>query len=390
MKHSLAILFSLLVGHLLAQGNDPAALLRSALKATEKLDTIEYEVKQVFKTPDGKLHHYRSTIVAARSPLGFSARFEDEDTGTRDMAVLDGEVTRYSDEGIAGEVTKTFTVAGQVVPNHAAQHAAATFRLLLDREYVSTAITSGNVVYGGRDDVEGEPCRVVMYVRIGEDSGSTADWYWISTKTGLPRATQRVTLRRGTTRLADRLIISILRTNPRIAPDTFTYRPMPGDSTPSEPFSEGPLKNLRGTRLPDLETKDVEYRSVKLSEISGTPLLITFWAPWCYYCLEEMKALTKLEPRYQGKLRVVAIAVQDSRANVVSWIKEHPQYDFMFLSDPDLPEKTSAVSAYFDVNGIPVSVLVGTDGTVIENWRGFKALEELEKRLDPFLKTPAK
>ncbi|HEV2447158.1 MAG TPA: TlpA disulfide reductase family protein, partial [Candidatus Sulfopaludibacter sp.] len=374
-------------GHLWAQGPESAAsILRSALKATEKIDTIEYEVSRDAKGPDGKLHRSRSTIIAARSPFGFQSRFRDEDSGARDMAVLDGEVTRYSADGVAGEIPRTFVSAGQIVPNRAAIDVAATWHVLLDRDYLLTAIDSGSIVYAGKDDIDGELCRTVLYVRVGEASGSTVDWYWIGDKSGMPRAVQRVALRRGTTRLVDRAVISIVRTNFRIPPDTFTYRPSPEDSTPAAPSTHAAEpRNLQGTHLPDLEVKDAAYNSLKLSDLVGMPHLITFWAPWCVYCIKEMEALAKLEPAYYGKLRVVAIAVQDSRLNVLTWMKENQQFDFTFLTDPELPETASRLSTYFDTIGIPVSVLVDSDGIVMDRWFGFRSADELKHKLGPFL-----
>jgi cytochrome c biogenesis protein CcmG, thiol:disulfide interchange protein DsbE len=393
MRKLATLLFSpLVLGHVFAQGTEaPTNILRSALKATEKIDSIEYEVRRESKGSDGKLHRGRSTVLAARSPFRFQARFEDEDTRTRDMSVLEGDVTRYSADGIAGEIPQTFVTGGQVVPNQAAAGVAITWRVLLDRDYLSTAIDRGNIVYAGKDDIDGELCSTVLYVRVGEDSGSTVDWYWISVKTGLPRAVQRITLRRGTTRLTDRFVITILRINPRIPPNVFSYAPTPADSTAeAATVRDAPPPSLRGTRLPDLEVRDAAYASWRLSDLVGTPLLITFWAPWCGYCLDELQALAKLEPAYRGALRVVAIAVQDSRLNVLSWMKAHPQFDFTFVTDPELPETASHLVTHFNANGIPVSVLVGADGIVIENWGGFGAADELEKKLAPFLRPAGK
>jgi len=381
------LLPAVFAGNMFAQGTPTAAgILRSALKASEKIETIEYEVRRETKGADGKAHRGRTVILAGRSPLGIQARFEEEGSGTRDMAVLEGNVTRYSSDGVSGEVPRTFVAAGQIIPNRSAADAATTWRLFLDREFLSTAIDSGNIVYAGKDDIEGDLCSTVMYVRVGQDSGSTIDWYWISDKTGLPRAAQRINLRRGGTRLTDRAVISIVRINPRIPAATFSYNPTPADSTPDDSPASAPTpRNLRGTRLPDLEVRDASYAALKLSELAGKPLLITFWAPWCVYCIEEMQALLKLRPSYQGKLSVVAIATQDSRLNVVSWVKEHPQFDFLFLTDAELPDQSSRLSTYFEAQGIPVSVLVAADGTVVENWSGFESEQDLAKKLSHLL-----
>lgn len=391
-KFAKLLLSALVCGPLFAQGTPaPADILRFALKATEKIDTIEYEVRREFKGQDGKLHHSRSTILAARSPFRFQARFQDEDNRSRDMSVLEGDVTRYSADGVAGEIPHTFVAKGFIVPSDASADVAMTWRVLLDRDYMSAAIESGNVVYAGQDDVDGELCNTVLYARVGDDSGSTVDWYWISVKTGLPRAAQRVNLRRGATHLTARYVITILRINPKIPSDVFAYAPTPADSTPAPAIaSDNGPPNLRGTRLPDLEVKDAAYASLKLSDMTGTPLLVTFWAPWCIYCIDEMRALNKLEPAYRGSLQVLAVAVQDSRLNIQSWIKTHPQFDFTFVTDPDLPETASRLVTYFGASGIPVSVLVGADGTVIENWGGFDSAEKLEKKIAPFLRPSGK
>jgi thiol-disulfide isomerase/thioredoxin len=388
------LLSPFLLGHLLAQGTEtPAGILRAVLKATEKIDTIEYQASRDAKGPDGKLHRSKSTILAARSPFRFLARFEDEDTRARDMAVLEGDVTRYSSEGIIGDIPQTFVGAGQVVPDSAATDVAITWRILFDRDYITKAIDSGNILFAGKDDIYGELCNTVLYVRVGEDSGSTVDWYWISAKTGLPRAAQRINLRRGATRLGDRVVISILRINPRLPPDTFSYKPTPADSTPqTETLPAGIVtpRSLRGTRLPDLPVQDAAYASLNLSGMTGTPLLITFWAPWCGYCIDELRALAKIEPSFRGLLRVVAIAVQDSRLNVISWLKTHQQFDFTFVTDPELPETASRLVTYFDAIGIPRSILVGADGIVIENWGGFNGADDLEKKLAPILQPSRK
>jgi thiol-disulfide isomerase/thioredoxin len=381
------LLPALFAGNVFAQGAPTAAgILRSALKASEKIETIEYEVRRETKGADGKPHRGRTVILAGRSPVGIQARFE-EDSGDRDMAVLEGNVTRYSADGVSDEIPRTFVGSGQVIPNRSATDAAMTWRLFLDREFLSTAIESGNIVYAGKDDVEGDLCSTVMYVRVGQDSGSMIDWFWISDKTGLPRAAQRINLRRGMTRLTDRAVITVVRINPRIPAGTFTYAPTPADSTPAASPDVAPtLRSLRGTRLPDLEVRDASYAALKLPELAGKPLLITFWAPWCIYCIKEMEALVKLRPYYKDKLNVVAIATQDSRLNVVSWVHEHPQFDFQFLTDPELPDRSSRLSTYFEADGIPVNVLVAADGTVVDNWFGFESEQDLEKKLGGLLK----
>jgi outer membrane lipoprotein-sorting protein len=281
-----------------------ADILRSTLKAAEGIDSIEYEVRLAY-SEGGKSHRIRTGVLAARSPIRYRARAQDEDAGTTDLAVMDGTTVRASSEGEISEAP-AFSEGGQMqrLLNDASAAAARTWRLFLDRDFLSTAINSGTIMYAGVDDIDGELCEIVAYARIVPQwgaSGSVIELFWISAKTGLPRAVQRLDLIRGDARLTNRAVISTVRMNPKIPEGTFTYKPVAADSSPvtaseMNAGGESPQENLQGTRLPDLEVKDPEYKSVKLSEFVGTPLLIAFWAPWCGPCQSELQTLAKLEP----------------------------------------------------------------------------------------------
>ena len=39
---------------------------------------------------------------------------------------------------------------------------------------------------------------------------------------------------------------------------------------------------------PDLTVFDEDGNQVKLSDYKGKPVVINFWATWCFYCKEEM------------------------------------------------------------------------------------------------------
>jgi thiol-disulfide isomerase/thioredoxin len=66
---------------------------------------------------------------------------------------------------------------------------------------------------------------------------------------------------------------------------------------PSETF-----RNLAGeeARLSDL-----------LSASGGQPMLVNFWATWCPPCVAELPTLGALARRYEGRLRVVTVNVDE-------------------------------------------------------------------------------
>jgi len=106
--------------------------------------------------------------------------------------------------------------------------------------------------------------------------------------------------------------------------------------------------SLVGQPMPDLEARDPTYKPVSLAQIAkGKATILTLWATWCGPCLAEFPAFQKVLDRHPGKLRIVALATEDSRLNVLNFIKEHPEYGFIYLTDPSLAEGRSAILKFF-------------------------------------------
>ncbi|MDQ3650464.1 MAG: redoxin family protein [Acidobacteriota bacterium] len=376
----------------------PADVLQSALKAVESIESVEYEVRSERSNSAGNKFRGRTTILASRSPFRFSAKLQGEDALITQIAVSDGKITRASYNGKTDEAN-TFAPSypkERVMParpgNDVIPDVSATWRLLLNPDFLKEAIASGNIVYVKQEDVEGDLCNVVLYVRNSDVFESVTEYYWFSAKTGLPRAVQRLTLMRGSTNLRPRFTISKIKLNPSIPADAFSYRPVASDSStvpmPKTSATVPPAgRSLIGNQLPDLEVRDREFKPLKLTNFSGKLTLINFWATWCGPCIEELPVLQKMQDNHKGELQVVAIAVRDSRLNVLKFIKENPQYKFVFLTDPDMQESVSRLDSFFRVEGIPVSVFVDAQGKVVDHWFGFKEGEQaLIKRVQQLIR----
>jgi thiol-disulfide isomerase/thioredoxin len=371
-----------------AAPTSPADVLRGMLKAVENIESVEYEVRREYKTSEGNKFRGRTTVLASRSPLRFSAKLQAEDAPITQMAVSDGKITRGSSDGKTNEA---YTFAprypkDKVMPyvNDANLDVSATWRLLLDADFLKEMIAGGNILYVKQEDIEGDLCHVVLSVRNSAIFESVTEYYWISVKTGLPRAMQRLTLTRGSTILNPRFIISKLKINPGLPADAFTYRPTATDSStvrapkPTAADGQPTERSLVGSRLPALEVRDVDF-----SDYSGKPTIISFWATWCGPCLAEFPMLQKLQDDYKGDLRVLAVAVQDSRLNVLTFIKENPRYKFVFVTDPEMQESESRLGATLGVRLLPKSIFVDAQSNIVAEWTGFKEAEQplLEKRV---------
>tara|TARA_B100000767_G_C19706189_1_gene510641 strand:+ start:95 stop:619 length:525 start_codon:yes stop_codon:yes gene_type:complete len=88
--------------------------------------------------------------------------------------------------------------------------------------------------------------------------------------------------------------------------------------------------------------------------------LINFFASWCAPCRSEHKYLVKLS-RESKEMKIIGINFKDKQNNAINFLKElgNP-YNFVGI---DLVGK---ISILFGVYGIPESILINSDLTIIK------------------------
>lgn len=374
----------------LATASQPTAadVFQSAKRALQEAKSAAYVVTRDYTDSSGGKHKGHTSVLIANSPFGFRAEQHLDDGSSSTIAVSDGKTTLTTADG-KQDRHDTFTPEGMsamVVDSDAEFDVALTWHLLLDPEYLQKATDSGRTLYLWQSEMEGEPCHLIIYAR-----DHWTDYIWVSTKTGYPRAIQRVNMIRGRALLSPRYEIGNIRLNPEFPTNAFRLQENPSATAPSanssavsteakEPLSTGSAPDVIAQSLPDLELRDLQYKPTPLSSLRGSPALITFWAPWCAPCMEELAALGKIQKSFP-QLQIVAIAVQDRREKVLDFIRAHPQYKFLFFTDPDMERQTSPLASFFGISGIPVTVLTDAQGKIVDKWPGFEGEEDLRNRL---------
>ena len=108
----------------------------------------------------------------------------------------------------------------------------------------------------------------------------------------------------------------------------------------------------------------------------GQPLLVNFWATWCAPCRREIPLLKDVQARHGEDLQVIGVAVD--------YVEEVTTYaETAGFNYPVLVGQEEAIAAAetsgMDFVGLPVTMVVAADGTLVKTHVGEIFEEDLEE-----------
>ena len=134
---------------------------------------------------------------------------------------------------------------------------------------------------------------------------------------------------------------------------------------------------------PDFTVYDAEGEAVNLSDFSGKPVVINFWATWCGYCVREMPAFEKIAAEYADDVVFMMINVtdgqQETKEDALAFIEEKG-YTFPVYYDTDL-SATMAYGAY----SLPATGFITESGVFAGGQMGAMSEETLVNYLEQLL-----
>jgi peroxiredoxin len=133
---------------------------------------------------------------------------------------------------------------------------------------------------------------------------------------------------------------------------------------------------LEGQTAPDFALKSSTGENLRLSEYRGDVVMINFWATWCGPCRQEMPLLDELYSRYNRVgFNLLGVNIDDDSRRAMQMVEE------LGVNFPVLFDARKEVSKLYEVEAMPVTVIVDRQGTVRFVHHGYKPGYE-EKYLD--------
>ena len=127
-----------------------------------------------------------------------------------------------------------------------------------------------------------------------------------------------------------------------------------------------------GSKAPDFELSAPEGK-LKLSDLKGQYVYLDFWASWCVPCKQSFPFMNEIQAKYGAKgLKVVGISVDAKTEDAKKFLAEVPA-KFALAFD-----NTGATPKAYGVKGMPTSLLIGPDGTVLFTHQSFKDSDKAE------------
>ena len=123
---------------------------------------------------------------------------------------------------------------------------------------------------------------------------------------------------------------------------------------------------LPGAPAPDFALRALAGPNVRLSEHIGQVVVISFWGGGCNGCRAQLEALEQDFGRYRAQgLRIYGVEVTDDETEAVRFARAIP-VTFPLLLDP-----RKSVARLYDVDNLPMTVLIDRDGKIRQVVREF-------------------
>jgi cytochrome c biogenesis protein CcmG/thiol:disulfide interchange protein DsbE len=141
----------------------------------------------------------------------------------------------------------------------------------------------------------------------------------------------------------------------------------------------------KGQLAPDFTLKDIDGKTVRLSDYRGKAVVLNFWATWCPPCKVEMPWLVDLENKYRSQgLQVIGVALDEAGKDEIAKFARQ-----MNLNYPVLIGDDNTADAYGNVQMLPTTFYINAEGKIVARVVGLTGEREMEENMVEALQSSA-
>jgi peroxiredoxin len=130
----------------------------------------------------------------------------------------------------------------------------------------------------------------------------------------------------------------------------------------------------KGQSAPDFVLKDIDGKTVRLSDYRGKAVVVNFWATWCPPCKTEMPWLVDLENKYRSQgLEIIGVALDEASDEEIAKFARDMKLNYSVVIGND-----NTADAYGNVQMLPTTFYIDRNGKIVERVVGITGRGEIE------------
>ena len=132
---------------------------------------------------------------------------------------------------------------------------------------------------------------------------------------------------------------------------------------------------------PEFALKDVDGRTVKLSDYRGKVVLLDFWATWCGPCKIEIPWFTEFERQKKDQgFAVLGVSMDEG-----GWDDVRPFLKDMNVNYRVVMGNDKVAELYEGIEALPTTYLIDRDGRIASKHVGLSGKKDFENEIDELL-----
>ncbi len=153
---------------------------------------------------------------------------------------------------------------------------------------------------------------------------------------------------------------------------------------PSDAADPGACSAHAKTANLGLTFKDIQGKSVTLSDYKGKVILLDFWATWCPPCRKEIPGYIELYNTYKSRgLIVIGVAMDD--AEDIADVKRYAAQIKMTYPVLVGAGREDDLKPSFGELPLPTSFVIARDGSICDRHDGLTAKAQVEREITALL-----